>query len=145
MLFFRLCCTAQELAKRDFTFIVHKRYDKLADWEMAIKSKKPTETIDVRKCEFDALNSQLKLIFPKEIDKLIDGLKKYVKKIKQIDNAFFKRVRKWLNEFKETNPPDFRHYVDFKNLRLRQIENTLKTHNSYIATKLQQCVPGIFD
>uniref|UniRef100_A0AC34QHH0 Dynamin-binding protein n=1 Tax=Panagrolaimus sp. JU765 TaxID=591449 RepID=A0AC34QHH0_9BILA len=123
-----LCASAHELARRDFTFIVYKRYDKLADWEMAIRSRKSSEIIDMRRCEFEALNNQLKLIFPKEIDKLADGLKKYVKRIKQIDNAFFKRVKNWLEEFKTTTPADFRKYVDPKNLRLRQIENTLRTN-----------------
>lgn len=105
---------------------------------MAIRAKKPADFIDMRKSEFEALNNQLKIIFPKEIDKLIDGLRKYVKRIKQIDSAFFKRVRGWLSEFKTSDPPDFRKYVDPKSLRLRQIENTLMTKNPKLAARLCQ-------
>jgi hypothetical protein len=90
------CNSAHDLIKRDYTFIVHKRNDKLADWEMAVRSKKPQEVIDMRRCEFQALNNQLKLVIPKETDKLIDGLLKYVRKIRQADTLFFKRVKTWI-------------------------------------------------
>uniref|UniRef100_A0A7E4UZG9 SH3 domain-containing GRB2-like protein n=1 Tax=Panagrellus redivivus TaxID=6233 RepID=A0A7E4UZG9_PANRE len=121
-----LTSSAHDLAKRDFTHIIHKRYDKLADWEMAVRSKKSSDVIDMRRCEFEALNDQLKLVIPKETDKLVEGLNSYVRQIKQLDESFFLRVKNWLQEFTFTAPPDFLTFVDPKAQRLIQIEKTLR-------------------
>uniref|UniRef100_A0AC34GPF2 Dynamin-binding protein n=1 Tax=Panagrolaimus sp. ES5 TaxID=591445 RepID=A0AC34GPF2_9BILA len=133
-----LCNSAHDLIKRDFTFIVHKRYDKLADWEMAVRSKKPQEVVDMRRCEFQALNNQLKLVIPKETDKLIDGLLKYVRRIRQTDTIFFKRVKTWMEQFSNSSLIDFQKYVDPRNQRLHQIENTLRTKNPRINSRLME-------
>lgn len=83
--FCRVINDAKGLLRCEYTKLIHKRCDKLADYEVAISSSKSVssahkllvgnrvlqkEEIERRRCEYEALNTQVKHSLPRVIDGL---------------------------------------------------------------------------
>ncbi|CEF70799.1 Dbl homology (DH) domain and SH3 domain-containing protein [Strongyloides ratti] len=69
---------ASALSARDYGRLIKKRNDKLADYENALNSLKPTSEISSKKAEYDALNTKLKSDLPKTIDNIYNSTTQFI-------------------------------------------------------------------
>ncbi|KAI1726454.1 SH3 domain-containing protein [Ditylenchus destructor] len=125
----------KQLVRCEYTKLIHKRCDKLADYETAMATNKNAEEIEMRKNEYEALNNQVKASLPKLITTLNKKVTNLVHKLHEFDSNLLKRMEKWFKEERSQkirsltpNAFPFHHFLSMvQRNRFHEIDKLLRT------------------
>lgn len=117
----------KRLVRSELTKLIHKRYDKLADFEAAkavtansssntastgntaaggAATKNPDELLEMRRNEFEALNNQIKVQLPRVISGINKRVLQLVQRVNELHTAFLRQMDDW---YERERPEKVRH------------------------------------
>uniref|UniRef100_A0A914I8N6 Dynamin-binding protein n=1 Tax=Globodera rostochiensis TaxID=31243 RepID=A0A914I8N6_GLORO len=85
----------KKLVRSDLAKLVHKRFDKLADYEIAKTTNKNSEEVEMRRAEFEALNNQIKTQLPRVIGTINSRVLELIQRVSELDSGFLRRLDEW--------------------------------------------------
>ncbi|KAL3093214.1 hypothetical protein niasHT_022664 [Heterodera trifolii] len=85
----------KKLVRSDLAKLVHKRFDKLADYETAKATHKNSDEVEMRRAEFEALNNQIKAQLPRVIGSINMRVRELIQRVNELDEAFLCRMDEW--------------------------------------------------
>uniref|UniRef100_A0A915E1K9 SH3 domain-containing protein n=1 Tax=Ditylenchus dipsaci TaxID=166011 RepID=A0A915E1K9_9BILA len=88
----------KQLVRRDYTKLIHKRCDKLADYENAMAINRNSEEVEMRRNEYEALNNQVKGNLPKLVSTINKKVVDLIHKIHAFDEQFLRRMDTWFRQ-----------------------------------------------
>nr|CAD2174070.1 unnamed protein product [Meloidogyne enterolobii] len=104
----KILVEGKRLVRSELTKLIHKRFDKLADFEVVKASNKNQDEVEKCRNEFEALNNQIKGQLPSVISTINTQVLQLVQKVNEIHQQFLTQMDEWY--YKE-RPEKVRHYA----------------------------------
>ncbi|KAF7633742.1 hypothetical protein Mgra_00006921 [Meloidogyne graminicola] len=104
----KILVEGKKLVKTELTKLIHKRFDKLADFEVVKTNNKNQDEVEKCRNEFEALNNQIKGQLPSVISSINTQVLQLVQKVNEIHQQFLKQMEEW---FFNERPEKVRQYA----------------------------------
>uniref|UniRef100_A0A914L8S7 Scaffold protein Tuba n=1 Tax=Meloidogyne incognita TaxID=6306 RepID=A0A914L8S7_MELIC len=104
----KILVEGKRLVRSELTKLIHKRFDKLADFEVVKASNKNQDEVEKCRNEFEALNNQIKGQLPSVISTINTQVLQLVQKVNEIHQQFLTQMDEWY--YKE-RPVKVLHYA----------------------------------
>uniref|UniRef100_A0A915MXV5 Dynamin-binding protein n=1 Tax=Meloidogyne javanica TaxID=6303 RepID=A0A915MXV5_MELJA len=104
----KILVEGKRLVRSELTKLIHKRFDKLADFEVVKAGNRNQDEVEKCRNEFEALNNQIKGQLPSVISTINTQVLQLVQKVNEIHQQFLTQMDEWY--YKE-RPEKVHHYA----------------------------------